>query len=358
MPLTDRILERLNRMRRPVQRRNPAREPPQGDAIIMPASAVTSDEAAHGDHDASAYTVLLESHWCEPQAPAPATIDGAAPASPLAGEAALRLQVEDQGGVREVVLPEVLPGRRYSIGKDRSSDIVVEGTYASRRHCELWLHQGRWWIDDLGSTNGSRIELGGRVLAVSGGRRASSESRSASVEVVAGADIVLSADAHGPVSDYPRVSLDRDSTAADLATPRAPCGVSEQAPRPSIARPAAGASRYIVEATTADGVRALTLEKTRLPWSVGRSRRSALIVPRIHEGVSGHHIDIVALDEEGAEVLVHGANGVRRVKTAYGAGERFHWRVGEVLEFGRASAQEPALTLRLFQDAFSGTVRE
>lgn len=83
-----------------------------------------------------------------------------------------------------------------------------------------------------------------------------------------------------------------------------------------------------------------------------------MIVPRIHEGVSGHHVDIVALDEEGAEVLVHGANGVRRGRTAYGAGERFHWRVGEVLEFGRASAQEPALTLKLFQDAFSGTVRE
>jgi pSer/pThr/pTyr-binding forkhead associated (FHA) protein len=357
MPLTDRILERLSRMRQPVHRRNPAPEAPQGDATIMPTTAVTSHEAPHGDHEASAYTVLLEGHWCEPQAPAPATIDGAAPASPLAGEAALRLHVEDQGGVREVVLPEVLPGRRYSIGKDRSSDIVVEGTYVSRRHCELWLHQGRWWIDDLGSTNGSRIELGGRVLAVSGGPRASPESR-ARLEVVAGAEIVLSADARGPASDYPRVSLDRDPTGADLATPRAPCGVAERTAFTSMARSAAGASRYIVEATTADGVRALTLEKSRLPWSVGRSRRSALIVPRIHEGVSRDHIDIVALDEEGAEVFVRGANGVRRVKTAYGAGERFHWRVGEVLEFGRASAQEPALTLRLFQDAFSGTVRE
>lgn len=346
MPLTDRILQRLNRLRQPVHRRNPASEPPPKDATVMPAAAVTD------------CTILFEAHGHEPPAPAPATVDGAAPALPLGGDAAPRLHVEDQGGVREVVLSEFMPGRRYSIGRDRSSDIVVEGTYASRRHCALWLDQGRWWIDDLGSTNGTRIELGGRVLAVSGGGRAGSESRSGRVEVVAGADIVLSADAHGPASDYPRVSLDRDPTDPELATPRAPCGVSKQTSFTSIARPAAGTSRYIVEATTAEGVRALPLEKSRLPWSVGRSRRSAMIVPRIHEGVSGDHIDIVALDEEGAEVFVRGANGVRRGSTAYGAGERFHWQVGEVLEFGRASAQEPAFTLKLFQDAFFGSARE
>jgi pSer/pThr/pTyr-binding forkhead associated (FHA) protein len=334
---------------------------PRPSASHAPAHAAPvapRNAEAHGDRDASAYTVLLEGHWYEPQPPAPATLDAEPAPPPFGGQSALQLHIEDQGGVRDMPLPDSMHGRRYGIGKDPGSDIVVDGTYASRRHCELWLDRDRWWVADAGSTNGIRVELQGRVLGASGGNRAGPHSRPERVEVVAGAEIVLSADALGPASDYPRVTFARKHADADLATPLAPGSFAVQTPITPAVLPAPGASRYIVEATTAEGVRAVPLETSRLPWSVGRSRRSAMVVPGIHEGVSGHHLEVVTLDEDGAEVLVHGGNGVRQGRTAYGAGDRFRWRVGEVLELGRASAHEPRFALKLFQDTSAGNAPE
>ena len=62
----------------------------------------------------------------------------------------------------------VVPGRRYAVGNGEGSDIVVNGKYASRRHCEIWLDKGAWWVTDSGSTNGIRVESAGRVLGRSG----------------------------------------------------------------------------------------------------------------------------------------------------------------------------------------------
>ncbi len=47
-----------------------------------------------------------------------------------------------------------------------------------------------------------------------------------------------------------------------------------------------------------------------LPFRVGRSRNQALVIDWAHADVSGQHFDIVALDESGATIVVHGDNGV------------------------------------------------
>lgn len=43
------------------------------------------------------------------------------------------------------------------IGKSADCDIVVESPYVSGRHAKLVLDGGRWWIHDLGSRNGVRV---------------------------------------------------------------------------------------------------------------------------------------------------------------------------------------------------------
>lgn len=47
--------------------------------------------------------------------------------------------------------------RRYSLGRNPEADIVLEEPTVSRHHGELWYDQGRWWIIDRGSRNGTRV---------------------------------------------------------------------------------------------------------------------------------------------------------------------------------------------------------
>ena len=90
-----------------------------------------------------------------------------APRTPLAGRS-LEVEIDDAHGSRHVTLTSVVPGRRYTVGNGEGSDIVVNGKYASRRHCEIWLDKGAWWVTDSGSTNGIRVESATSVLGRSG----------------------------------------------------------------------------------------------------------------------------------------------------------------------------------------------
>jgi ABC-type multidrug transport system ATPase subunit/pSer/pThr/pTyr-binding forkhead associated (FHA) protein len=47
------------------------------------------------------------------------------------------------------------PGPAYRIGRDPSSDIVVEEPLVSWQHATLKVAEGRWFIEDAGSTNGT-----------------------------------------------------------------------------------------------------------------------------------------------------------------------------------------------------------
>jgi pSer/pThr/pTyr-binding forkhead associated (FHA) protein len=44
-----------------------------------------------------------------------------------------------------------------TIGRERGNDVVVDEETVSGRHARLLERDGRWWIEDLGSTNGTRV---------------------------------------------------------------------------------------------------------------------------------------------------------------------------------------------------------
>jgi len=44
-----------------------------------------------------------------------------------------------------------------SIGRDAGNDVPLTDEAASARHAVLELRDGEWWIEDLGSTNGTLV---------------------------------------------------------------------------------------------------------------------------------------------------------------------------------------------------------
>jgi len=171
-------------------------------------------------------------------------------------------------------------------------------------------------------------------------------SESAVVEITTGARIVLSAYGDGEARNYPRLVLDvgRDATAA---TPIAPAIRAQATPATPIvaARPREDGWSFV--ASMASGARTIALDARDLPFSVGRSRGQGLAVDWAHEGVSGHHIDITAIDETGLTIVVHGDNGVRHAGTTYPPGTRLHWKSGESIALGRVIGREPECELTL-----------
>jgi hypothetical protein len=85
----------------------------------------------------------------------------APPATDLAASA-LQLELIDAGQT------PILPGQRYSLrdpllmGRSARSDITLEDAWVSAEHLRLRRSGGAWLAEDLGSTNGTR--LNGRPL--------------------------------------------------------------------------------------------------------------------------------------------------------------------------------------------------
>ncbi|HEY5984216.1 MAG TPA: FHA domain-containing protein [Anaerolineales bacterium] len=43
------------------------------------------------------------------------------------------------------------------LGRDPLCDLVLADKAVSARHARLSFHDGQWWLDDMGSTNGTRL---------------------------------------------------------------------------------------------------------------------------------------------------------------------------------------------------------
>lgn len=295
------------------------------------------------------YQVSLKGRWSELD-PAAGIKDKArgfdVPRTPLAGRT-LEIEIDDATGRRHVTLPSVVPGRRYAVGSGDGCDIVVNGQYASRRHCEIWLDKGAWWVTDSGSTNGIRVESVNSVLGRSGAKDGQFDGGRSVIEVVSGAHIVLSALARGEPAQYPRLALRTASELGALVTPMAPPAQTPTTPATPIVAARPRDSAMMLTVRMASGERTIELPAAPLPFRVGRSRNQGLVIDWAHEDVSGHHVDIVELDDTGAKVAVHGDNGVTVAGVAHGPGTQFRWHAGETMVVGRAVAKQPECTLTL-----------
>jgi len=301
--------------------------------------------------DASPYQVALIGRWSQLDAPRDTDVHPSASTresarfdgmpTPLAGRS-FALDVDDARGSRRVELASVVPGRRYSIGKGDGADIVVDGLYASRRHCEIWYDRGSWWVADNGSTNGVRVE----ASSGSASNRASARS-AGQLEPLAlplGSSLVLSAQARGEPREYPRLTMqDVSETNRSVQT----SGLSQPTPVTPIAPRRRRDPKPTIRVRMASGERDVEIGQQALPFSIGRSRNQALVVDGAHAEVSGRHLEIVALDEHGASVLVQGDNGVTLDGKAHGAGNRFHWKFGETMTLGSDADEATACTLTL-----------
>jgi len=240
----------------------------------------------------------------------------------------------------------------HNVGKDAGCDIRVNGTYTSRRHGEIWLDKGMWHVTDAGSTNGIRVESAGggieRCVPSAGERSA------ATIPLSSGARIVLSAHAEGSAADYPSLALRSPSIeASSRVTPIAAgmagmAGMSPAAPKtPLTPIHSAKAGGMLLTARGATGLHKLELSPASMPVTVGRSRNQAMVIGRAHELVSGHHLDIVSLDDTGAQVIVHGDNGVIVDGVSFAVGSRFLWKAGQTMVLGAVQPDGRACTLTL-----------
>ena len=312
------------------------------EALIAELRTTPPDAAAHP------FDVTLVGRWVQTDAPLPAggqlrsRDERGAPSGPTPlATRVLALDLEDGRGARRVELAPLVPGRRYAIGKDAACDVVVEGLYASRRHAEIWIEGERCWVADTGSTNGIRVETpGGTSRSGPGGG-----DRATPLEVPAGATIVLSAQAQGVAMHYPKLTLQ------GAPAPQVPTRITDAGERPTPATPLApmrrNAASLRLSARMASGVREIDLAACPLPFGIGRSRNQSLVIDAAHADVSGQHVEIVAVDEGGASVVVHGDNGVTVDGVAHAAGARFVWRRGETMHLGRADANAPACSVSL-----------
>jgi pSer/pThr/pTyr-binding forkhead associated (FHA) protein len=295
------------------------------------------------------YEVSVLGRWSEADAPtspfANARNGGAAPSTPLAGRA-FAFDVSDADGTRVATLPSVVPGRRYVIGKDESSDLRVDGTYTSRRHAEIWLDSDGWRIADAGSTNGIRVvdEKSGRAS------RANAAAGDAPIRIGDSMRIVLSARADGPPRDYPSIAL-RATPAAAAPSPVTPIATAAAAapktPLTAVLGSPGTSPRFAITVSQGNVEQLLPLDPEALPFPIGRSRGQTLVIDRRHAGVSGHHLAIDAIEDDGVRGSVAGDNGIVVHGVPYDAGARFVWRRGETMVLGGSLPGESPCSLTL-----------
>jgi pSer/pThr/pTyr-binding forkhead associated (FHA) protein len=60
------------------------------------------------------------------------------------------LVVTDAGGTRTVPLKDSI-----TMGRAATCDLALADTYVSNVHARIFMKDGAWWVEDLGSTNGT-----------------------------------------------------------------------------------------------------------------------------------------------------------------------------------------------------------
>ena len=94
-----------------------------------------------------------------PRSPQQAATDTPAPAPRSRRRGATRMVITE-GPLAGSTVP--LTPTSIVIGRAPSSTLVLDDSYASARHARIFPKDGTWWLEDLGSTNGTLLD-GNRV---------------------------------------------------------------------------------------------------------------------------------------------------------------------------------------------------
>jgi hypothetical protein len=171
-----------------------------------------------------------------------------------------------------------------------------------------------------------------------------------------GMRIVLSARADGPPGDYPSITLHASPTLAASASPAMASDAAANAavpktPLTSVLAVRVPGPRFEVAVSQGSAERRQQLGADTLPFTIGRSRDQTLVIDRRHAGVSGHHVVLDALDDDGVRGVVEGDNGVIVDGVRHETGARFAWRPGQTLVLGGSLPGESPCVLALARTA-------
>ena len=86
----------------------------------------------------------------------PARAPGRAGASPTAARGIPTSVAVTDGRLAGTVIPLTPAG--ILVGRNPECSLVLDDDYASGRHLRLFLRDGGWWAEDLGSTNGTFLD--------------------------------------------------------------------------------------------------------------------------------------------------------------------------------------------------------
>jgi pSer/pThr/pTyr-binding forkhead associated (FHA) protein len=87
--------------------------------------------------------------------PPPARRRGRNPSGPAAGPRHASVLVVTEGGLAGTRIG--LTGAPVLIGRADDSTLVLTDDYASTRHARISQQEGVWFVEDLGSTNGTYL---------------------------------------------------------------------------------------------------------------------------------------------------------------------------------------------------------
>jgi hypothetical protein len=87
--------------------------------------------------------------------PPPARRRGRSPSGPAAGPRHASVLVVTEGGLAGTRIG--LTGAPVLIGRADDSTLVLTDDYASTRHARISQQEGVWFVEDLGSTNGTYL---------------------------------------------------------------------------------------------------------------------------------------------------------------------------------------------------------
>jgi pSer/pThr/pTyr-binding forkhead associated (FHA) protein len=83
--------------------------------------------------------------------PPPRPVPRAGPGRP-ARRLPRELVVTDEGGRHTAPLKDTM-----TVGRAATCDVILRDTYVSNVHARIFERDGAWWLEDLGSTNGTYV---------------------------------------------------------------------------------------------------------------------------------------------------------------------------------------------------------